>query len=185
MKLVLKIFIALVIFFVVLGVGVVACTSSFFNSVDEEMKKDSAVTVPSDDKNNDQSEEEKVKNLKMGDTFKVGNVVFTVSKPKNEQPGEFDSPKSGNIIAFDITAKNEGKDEAFIDSGEFSLYDKDGNKIDTATFGDDLGIGDDVNSGKTLKGRIYYDGKKGQDLELIYSPNFSWEDVEVILKGKN
>lgn len=189
MKTVLKFIIALIVVFVIIGIGVVACTSSVFNSVDEDMKKSEEVSVgKSDDKadkKSDDKADKKAKDLKFGDTFSVGKIEFTISKPKNEQPGQYDSAKSGNIVVFDVVAKNNSKEQVFIDSTEFNLYDKNGEQIESTFLGDDYGLQGDVNAGRTIKGKLYFDTKAGQSLELVYSPTFSWTNVEVTLKGNN
>lgn len=188
MKTVLKFIIALIVVFVIIAVGVVACTSSVFNSVDEDMKKSEEVTVGNSDKSDKKSDDKadkKAKDLKFGDTFSVGKIQFTISKPKNEEPGQYDSAKSGNIVVFDVVAKNNSKEQVFIDSTEFNLYDKNGEQIESTFLGDDYGLQGDVNAGRTIKGKLYFDAKAGQALELVYSPTFSWTDVEVTLKGNN
>lgn len=187
MKTVLKFIIALIVVFVIIAIGVVACTSSVFNSVDEDMKKSEEVTVGDSDKSDKKSDDKadkKAEDLKFGDTFSVGKLQITVSKPKNEAPGEMDMADSGNIVVFDVVAKNNSKEQLFVDTTDFNLYDKNGEQIKEASR-DDYGINGEINAGRTLKGKLYYDAKAGQALELVYTPTFSWTDVEVTLKGNN
>lgn len=188
MKTIFKLVIAIIIVIAVIAIAGVACTSSVINEVDKDMKKDSEVTVDDNSKKSDSKDkkaEKKVDNLAFGDTFSVGKIQFTISKPKNEEPGEYDSAKSGNIVVFDVVAKNNSKKQVFVDATEFNLYDKNGEQIESNYMGDDYGLQGDLNGGRTLKGKLYFDTKPGQSLELVYSPTFSWDDVEVVLKGKN
>lgn len=188
MRTIIKFVVAMLIVIGIIVVGVVACTSSVVNDVDKEMKKDSEVTVGDDSKKSDSKDkkkEKKAEDLQFGDTFSVGKIQFTISKPTNEEPGQYDSAKSGNIVVFDVVAKNNSKEQVFVDSTEFNLYDKNGEQIESTFLGDDYGLQGDVNAGRTIKGKLYFDAKPGQSLELVYSPTFAWTDVEVTLKGKN
>jgi len=188
MRTIIKFVVAILIVIAIMVIGVVACTSSVINDVDKEMKKSEEVTVGDDSKKSDskdKKEEKKAKDLKFGDTFSVGKLQITVSKPVNKDAGEYDSADSGNMIVFDIVAKNNSSEQVFVDTTDFNLYDKNGEQIPEAYADDDYGINGEINAGRTLKGKLYFDAKPGQDLELVFSPTLSWTDVEVILKGKN
>ena len=183
MKKLLKLVLGLIIAIVILIVAMVACTSFFANEVDKELKKGDEVTAVDSKQTKEDKQKNTLKHFAFGDTIKVGDVQLTISKAQNQSPAQYSESKNGNVVVFDVTAINKGDDSAFIDDTEFNLYIND-EQVDSY-FGDDMAISGDLNKGKTLKGKLFYDAPKGQSLELIYKPSFSWNDNEVVFKGKN
>lgn len=184
MKKFFKLVLGFIIALVILIIAMVACTSFFASEVDKELKKsDSVSSVDSNGDSKSADKEEAPKEFKLGETVKVGDVQLTVSQAQNQSPDQYSETKNNNVIVFDITAVNKGTDSAFIDDTEFNLYIND-EKVESY-YGDEMGISGDLNKGKTLKGQIFFDAPKGQQLELIYEPSFSWNDTEVVFKGTN
>ena len=185
MKKFFKLVLGFIIALVILIIAMVACTSFFASEVDKELKKsDSVSSVDSNGDSESADKEEAPKEFKLGETVKVGDVQLTVSQAQNQSPDQYSETKNNNVIVFDITAVNKGTDSAFIDSTEFNLYINN-EKVESYYGSDEMAISDDLNKGKTLKGKIFFDAPKGQNLELIYKPSFSWSDNEVVFKGTN
>lgn len=184
MKKFLKLVLGLIVAIVILIVAMVACTSFFANEVDKELKKGDEVTSVDSNKSSDvKKKSEAPKTFTFGDTIKVGDVQLTISKAQNQSPNQYSEAKNNNVVVFDVTAINKGDDSSFIDNTEFNLYIND-EQVESY-YGDDTAISGDLNKGKTLKGKLFYDAPKGQSLELIYKPSFSWNNNEVVFKGKN
>ena len=59
------------------------------------------------------------------------------------------------------------------------MYDADGNKMQEYYGYDEMAISDDINKGKKLSGKLYYDVPKGTSYELIYTPTFSLDNKEI------
>ncbi|WP_214811353.1 DUF4352 domain-containing protein [Exiguobacterium sp. s127] len=185
MKKFFKLVIGFIIALVILIIAMVACTSFFANEVDKELKKsDSVSSVDSKDDSKESAKDESPKEFKLGDTVKVGDIQLTISQAQNQSPDQYSETKNNNVVVFDITAVNKGTDSAYIDNTEFDLYIND-EKVESYYGSDEMAISDDLNKGKTLKGKIFFDAPKGQQLELIYKPSFSWNDNEVVFTGKN
>lgn len=184
MKKFFKLIIGFIIAIVILIVAMVACTSFFANEVDKELKKGDEVSSVDSVEKNDKKKQETPKNFSFGETIKIGDLQLTVSKPQNQSPDQYIDTKNNNVVVFDITAVNKGTNSVYVDSNEFNLY-IDGEQTEAYFGSSDQPISGDINKGKTLKGKIFYDVQKGQQLELIYKPSFSWSDNEVVFKGKN
>ncbi|QNR19959.1 DUF4352 domain-containing protein [Exiguobacterium sp. Helios] len=74
-----------------------------------------------------------------------------------------------SVVVFDTVMHGS---RYFIDNTEFNLYINN-EKVESYYGGYEMAISDDLNKGKTLKGKIFFDAPKGQQLELIYKPSFS------------
>lgn len=185
MKKFLKLVIGFIIALVILIIAMVACTSFFASEVDKELKKsDSVSSVDNNGDSKSSDKEEAPKEFKLGDTVKVGDIQLTISKAQNQSPDQYIETKNDNVVVFDVVAVNKGTDSVFVNSGEFNLYINDEKTKEYFGSGD-TPISGDLNKGKTLKGKIFFDAPKGQQLELIYKPSFSWSDNEVVFKGNN
>mgnify|MGYP006316450011 FL=1 len=45
---------------------------------------------------------------------------------------------------------------------------------------DEMAISDNVNAGKQLQGKLYFDVKEQETFELIYTPTFTMDSKEII-----
>ncbi|MGX8237772.1 DUF4352 domain-containing protein [Exiguobacterium undae] len=184
MKKFFKLILGFIIALIILIIAMVACTSFFASEVDKELKKGDEVSSVDSTQSTDDKKQATPKNFAFGDTLKVGDIQLTVSKAQNQSPDQYIDTKNNNVVVFDVTAVNTGTNSVFISSGEFNLYIND-EKTEEYFGSEDTPISGDLNKGKTLKGKIFFDAPKGQNLELIYKPSFSWSDNEVVFKGNN
>ncbi|WP_160198656.1 DUF4352 domain-containing protein [Senegalia massiliensis] len=134
----------------------------------------------SNDENESKKSEDKV--YKVGDTVKVGNVELTVNSASFSEPAEYSESKNGKVLTLDVTAKNTGDDQVFIDNTEFAIYDNNGNKQDDYYGYDDMAISEQINSGKQVQGKVYFDVVNQDSYEMIYTPSFSWDSKEYIFE---
>ncbi|QQZ10029.1 DUF4352 domain-containing protein [Heyndrickxia vini] len=136
------------------------------------------------DKKSSEKTEQKAKNqiFKVGDTVKVNGLEVTITKASFTKPEQYSKAKKGNVLTLELSTKNSGDDSAFIDNTEFNLYDKDGNQLEEYYGYDDIAISGDVNKGKKLTGKLYYDVPKADSYELIYKPSFTLDSKEIKFK---
>jgi hypothetical protein len=141
----------------------------------QKLDSSNAVSGKADVKKDNELTEPEV--FKFSDTVLFNGVTFQVDSVKFIKPSEYNKPKRGGVIEMMFTIKNNNTESVYLDAGEFSLYDKDGNKLDTYyTDNSDYFI-EDLQSGKNLKAAIAFDAPVDRDnpFELYYQP--SWESV--------
>lgn len=179
-----KIVIGVVIAIALIGCGITSCTSIFVSAVDTAIEDtNNGADIIGPDGVTLSGEDAKKATFAIGDQVQIGDLSIAISEPKNKKPGEFDSSKTGNIAIFHVKATNNGDSQAFISSGDFSLY-VDGSKASEMYVSGVDFIVDGINSGKTVEGDMAFDVKKGSTFELIYTPNFLTAQ-EVTFTGSN
>jgi Domain of unknown function (DUF4352) len=153
---------------IALGVIVGACSDT---SVEE--------TGGTDSPKQSAESKEPAKTYGIGDVVKVGDVQLTINKGEVRPPAEYSDAKNGSVLALDVTAQNNGTTQEYISTTDYNLYDKDGNQMESYYGYDDTTLDGDLNKGKKLTGKVFFDIRKGETYELIYTPAFSWDSVEV------
>jgi hypothetical protein len=131
----------------------------------------------------EKKEEEKVveeKIFTVGETVSVDGVEITIDSVAFTEPTEYSEAVNGKIITLDVSIKNTNAEQAYVDNTEFSIYDSEGNKMDDYYGYDQMAMSDTVNSGKQLKGKLYFDVKEQEKYEMIYTPSFSMDNKEII-----
>jgi uncharacterized protein YqkB len=146
---------------------------SMFLGDDEE----TPTTAKVGEKKVEQKEEKKDQVYKVGDTIQVGDLQLTITKASFTNPAEYSPSKKGKVLTLEIATENKGE-SAFIDSSDFNIYDKEGNQLDDYFGYDEMAISGDLNKGKKMAGKLYYDVPQSDSYELIYEPTFSWSDEE-------
>lgn len=187
MKTIFKVIIGVLAAFVLLGIAGVACTAVFVDEVDKEMQKQETVTSDaepaadadtSDAADAPAEEPEQQTTFKLGDTVGTETFEMTVANKANNKPDQYQDTTHGNIVSFDVEFKNLQDDKAYFASSDFNLY-IDGELMEETFMGSDFGINGDVNAGRTLKGKIYFDAPAQGEMELVYEPSFSWTSLVI------
>lgn len=124
--------------------------------------------------NEQQDEKKKVPNqvFKVGDVVKIGDTELVVKIAKLRNGNPYVPPKKGKVIEIEIEGKNQGNQSWFLTNGDFNLYDKAGEKLEEYFAIDDQQLSGEVNQGKSIKGKIFYDVPEADSYELVYKPNF-------------
>jgi hypothetical protein len=117
--------------------------------------------------------------FKVGDTVSVNGLEITIKSAAFAEPTEYSPSVNGKIITLDVAVKNTNKEQAFIDNTEFAIYDNEGNKMEDYYGFDEMALSDDVNSGKQLQGKLYFDVKEQPTYEMIYTPSFTMDSKEI------
>lgn len=189
MKTVFKVVLGVIIALLIVAIAGAGCTALFVNEVDKELQKEETVTSTSDTTEDsseaeapaDEAEEpaEETQNIfKIGDTVETKDFQLTVSNKKNNTPTQYQETTHGNIMSFDVAFMNLTGTKSYFDSSEFNLY-VDGELMESSYLGDDWGISGDVNAGRTIKGKLFYDAPPEGEVELIFEPSFSWDALQV------
>lgn len=126
----------------------------------------------------DATEQATDKVFAVGDTVKVNGLQITITEATYTEPEEYTEPANGKVLTLTLDTENTG-DSAFIDSNEFNLYDSEGNQLEAYYGYMDMAISGDINKGKKLAGKLYYDVAEAESYELIYKPSFSFDDKEI------
>lgn len=156
-----------------LSVGVVAC------STDVEDTSENTSSDTKQEEKADKKVEAKDKVYKIGDTVKVDGLNITLTKAEFTSPNEYTKAEKGKVLTVDIATENTGDTQAFIDNTDFNAYDKDGNQLEQYFGYDDMAISGDVNKGKKLSGKLYFDVPEQDSYEIIYTPTFSMDSTEI------
>lgn len=115
----------------------------------------------------------------VGDTVSVDGMEVTVNSASFTEPAEYSEAMNGKVLTLDVSVKNTNNEQAFVDNTEFAIYDAEGIKLDDYYGYDQIALSDTVNSGKQVNGKLYFDVKNQETYEMIYTPSFSWDSVEV------
>jgi hypothetical protein len=122
------------------------------------------------------------KTYKVGDTVSVDGMEITINSATFSEPSEYTESVNGKILTLEATVKNTNKEQSFIDNTEFAIYDNEGNKMEDYYGYDEMALSDNVNSGKQLQGKLYFDVKDQATYELIYTPSFTMDSKEIIFE---
>lgn len=163
-----KKFLALIGAVVIGGALLSACGETEVKDVSDKPKEEAKA-----------DKKEKAKVYGVGDTVSVDGVEITINKAEFTNPNEYTQAKNGKVLTLDVTAKNTNDDQAFVDNTEFAVYDADGNKAEDYFGYDEMPISDNVNAGKQLQGKLYFDVAEQDSYELIYTPSFTMDSKEV------
>ncbi|MED4616809.1 DUF4352 domain-containing protein [Priestia megaterium] len=159
---------------VLTGLGIVALAGGILAGCStsvEEVSKDSGAKQETTQKSED-------KTYSVGDTVKVNGLEVTITKASYTSPSEYTPANKGKVLTLEVATNNTG-DSAFIDNTEFNLYDKEGNQLEQYFGYDELAISGDVNKGKKLSGKLFFDVPESDSYELIYKPSISFDDKEI------
>ena len=110
----------------------------------------------------------------IGDTVRMGDLVFTLNSARWEEGDEWNKPKEGERwLVLDCTVENESSEPTTISSMlMFSLYDEDSYSRDVDFFADTEGSLDgELGVGRKMRGEIAFDVEEGQSYwEFIFEP---------------
>jgi len=153
---------------IVLGIVIAACSDDSATETEEttapakvEEKKEPAKEV----KKEKPAPKKEEKQYNIGDSLKVGDVVFTVTgkSTASNVGGEFGQNAQGKYLILDMVIKNEGKEALTIDSSFFKLLGGGAEYTADATadiFANEAGGSfflQSVNPGIEFKGKIVFD----------------------------
>nr|WP_316621122.1 DUF4352 domain-containing protein [uncultured Ruminococcus sp.] len=123
----------------------------------------------------------------VGDSYEVKGLVMTVdSCQEYVSDNEFLQPEDGNyFLAVHITFQNNSKDDKSVGPGFFKCYVDDKAYDNTYFAGNDYLSYDDLSSGRSSSGTIYYELPINADsIELEYTPSYWSNSKRVIYKLK-
>jgi uncharacterized lipoprotein NlpE involved in copper resistance len=126
-------------------------------------------------------EEPKVEDkvYQVGEKLKVNGVEIVITKASFSAPQQFTAPKNGKVLTLEVDFNNQSETQVFVDNTEFNIYTKDGNKLEPYFGYEELALTGEINKGKKLSGKLYFDVKEADSYELIYKPMFTLDNKEV------
>lgn len=156
---------------VILAIFLVGCETQV-----EEVKTN-ADSKPATTQPKEEQQEEKI--FKVGDTVKVNGFEISITSAKFTKPNQYSETKKGKVLTLEIATANTDANSAFIDNTDFNLYDKDGNKLEQYYGYDELAISGNINKGKKLSGKLFFDVPEDDKYELVYVPFSSFDNKEI------
>lgn len=161
-------------------VGAVAITGGLLAGCSTSVEDASTDNSSSSSKQEAKKEESaKDKVYKIGDTVKVDGLKVTFTGASYTTPNEYTKAEKGKVLTVEVATENTGDTQAFVDNTEFNAYDKDGNQLEQYFGYDDMAISGDVNKGKKLNGKLYFDVPEQDSYEIVYSPTFAMDSTEI------
>ena len=153
-----------------------------------EKEKEKATTAPAkQNKATEAPKEEEPASYSVGDSYEVDGLVMTVdSSQKYESDNEYLQPKEGNyFLAVHITFQNNSKKDKPVGPSYFKCYVDDKAYDNTYFAGDDYLGYDDLSSGRSSSGTIYYElPVDAKNIELEYTPSY-WSNNKRIIYTLN
>lgn len=153
------------ILFLVAIVGLVlsGCTDQ---PVSKKIDGDTPTETPTE------NQQEMSKQFKVGDVVKIGETELIIKSARFVEGNTYVRPKKGKVLEIEIEGKNNGNQSWYLGDADFNLYDPTGQKLEQYFGVDDLPFSGEVNQGKSVQGKIYYDVPEVDSFELVYKPNF-------------
>jgi uncharacterized Zn-binding protein involved in type VI secretion len=164
-------------FLAVLGAVIIA--GGIITGCGTEVEDVGSGSTGTEQKEEKPKEEAKDKVYKNGETVKVDGLEITITGAKFTDPAEYSPASKGKVLTIDLATTNTSDTQAFIDSTDFNIYDSEGNQLEAYYGYNDMAISGDVNKGKKLAGKIYFDVPEQGSYELIYTPTFALDSTEI------
>lgn len=109
---------------------------------------------------------------KLGETLNVDGVKITVTSIEAfaGEINQFQTLKQDHAVKIGVIVENDTKEQVFVDSNEFKLYDKEGFEISSALPSDEMTLSSEIPGGKKVQGALYFDVPKqdGATWEIQY-----------------
>ena len=109
---------------------------------------------------------------KLGETLDVDGVKITITSIEKfaGRINQFVTLKQDHAVKIGVIVENDTKEQVFVDSLEFKLYDKGGFEVASALPGDENALSGEIPGGKKVQGALYFDVPKqdGAKWELQY-----------------
>lgn len=116
----------------------------------------------------------------IGDTVKYRDLELTILSAAFTTPDEYGEPEKGKVLTIEVEAVNKGDREIMVDNTEFSVYDLEGNLMSQYYSYSESTISDSINTDRKLTGKVFFDTIDAKQLEVIYTPSFSYDgEVEI------
>ena len=165
--------VAVIALVIIVSVSTSGDSGSSSSSNDTKAKADSS-------KSSDKKKADVNKNLSVGDTAKANGFKVTVQSAKFTDPAQYTKSKNGKVLTIQLHVENGSESQSFIDESDFNLYSKDGTKLDPYFGYDEMALSaPNLNKGKKVDGKLYYDVPANKEYELDYTPAFSWSGKEI------
>jgi len=116
--------------------------------------------------------------FKVKDVVKIGSRELIVKSAKLTDGDAFNRPKRGKVLELEIQGRNLGNSPWILTEFDFNCYDKSGSKLESY-FSDEISQLGEINQGKTVSGKLFFDAPDERVFELVYRPNaFTGQEVK-------
>lgn len=148
---------------------------------DAEVKEVSSSGDKQEAETNKKEEAAPKTEFKVGETVSIDGMEVAINSLTWGTPIDGVPAEKGKILRIEVSAKNNSSDNGFVDSSEFQVYDKDGNKLEMYFGNNDTNMfGGELKKGKQSAGTLEFDVPETETYEIYYEPSFTLkENAEV------
>ncbi|MFS0781210.1 DUF4352 domain-containing protein [Bacillus sp. 1P06AnD] len=116
---------------------------------------------------------------KVGETVELKDIRLTLNSATFVNANQYSPAEKGKVLEVAFTVTNNGKKQAYFGAEEMKISSADGIQHDQYFGMDNTFMNENINPGKTITGKVYYDVPASPKYELIYTPNFSWDEKNI------
>ncbi|WP_179134556.1 DUF4352 domain-containing protein [Oceanobacillus timonensis] len=108
----------------------------------------------------------------VGDTVNLGDLEVTLTSASFTEPDEFMEPDNDSVLAVEFEAVNNGDEQVYLGSDEFTISSEEGTQYDEYFSGDGF-MNENIGAGNNITGTILYDVPEESNYTIVYEPTFS------------
>lgn len=168
------------------GIAICAFILILIGSLANVFEEDTSNIVSEENASRVVIDENKNKNLKVGDTLDANGLKITLNEAAdwNGNHSRYSQPKNGyKYIRVYIIIKNTNSSDRYLSSYDFTCYADDA-KMEEYIWGDNTLESGKISNGRNIQGYVYFEvPKNAQKIEIEYETDW-WTDEKACFKVK-
>lgn len=161
-----------------LTLGLAACGDAD-SSEPKKVENSSNESKQSTDEQAKEEESTEDQVFKVGDTVELDGTQITLKSATYVEPNEYVPAEKGKVLAIEFETVNNSDEQLYFGSEEFSISTTDGTQHGEYFGMDDGFMNENIDPGKKIAGKIYFDVPEDKQYEIIYSPTFTLENKSI------
>ena len=168
------------------GIAICAFILILIGSLANVFEEDTSNIVSEENASRVVIDENKNKNLKVGDTLDANGLKITLNEAAdwNGNHSRYSQPKNGyKYIRVYFIIKNTNSSDRYLSSYDFTFYADDA-KMEEYIWGDNTLESGKISNGRNIQGYVYFEvPKNAQKIEIEYETDW-WTDEKACFKVK-
>lgn len=168
------------------GIAICAFILILIGSLANVFEEDTSNIVSEENASRVVIDENKNKNLKVGDTLDANGLKITLNEAAdwNGNHSRYSQPKNGyKYIRVYFIIKNTNSSDRYLSSYDFTCYADDA-KMEEYIWGDNTLESGKISNGRNIQGYVYFEvPKNAQKIEIEYETDW-WTDEKACFKVK-
>ena len=168
------------------GIAICAFILILIGSLANVLEEDTSNIVSEENASRVVIDENKNKNLKVGDTLDANGLKITLNEAAdwNGNHSRYSQPKNGyKYIRVYFIIKNTNSSDRYLSSYDFTCYADDA-KMEEYIWGDNTLESGKISNGRNIQGYVYFEvPKNAQKIEIEYETDW-WTDEKACFKVK-